>query len=118
MESAEKGGLLEKLQLRAGELPVIGHLMDQHEWLIITTERLIWHYEQRTQIVPLEDIDDAIADLHKLVASGQKKEQMRELRILTTKGGQFVIAVEEGLPLLGVWHALKNLGSRNRRKRA
>jgi hypothetical protein len=114
LEPHQKQLLLREIQLFEEELPVIGSMESQDKWLLITTKRIIWHTGGKTKTLAIETVQDAVADFQKLLVTGIKKEQMREVRILTVDGGQHIIEIEEGAPLMGVWNVLKNLGARNR----
>ncbi len=116
LESVQKDALLNEVRLNEGELPVIGSTEAQDKWLLLTTARITWRLGGKTENLNVEDVRDAVADFRKLMATGRRKDQMRELQILTMNGEQHTIEVEEGAPLMGVWNALKNLGARNRRK--
>jgi hypothetical protein len=48
--------------------------------------------------------------------TGRKKDEMQELQILCANGERRTLELEAGSPLIGVWKALKNLGTRNRRQ--
>jgi hypothetical protein len=116
LEPVQQDVLLKNVQLNEGELPVIGSVESQDKWLMITTKRIVWSQAGKTQALTVQDIRDAVADLHALKTNGRTKLQMRELQIQTMSHAQHTIEVEEGAPLSGVWNALKNLGARNRRK--
>lgn len=115
--SPHKDILLSKVQLSDGELPVIGSVENENQWVIITTERIVWQSGDKDQSLPVQDVHDVIADFRKLVATGRRKDQMRELQILSKNGEQYMLGLEEGAPLMGVWNALKHLGARNQQKK-
>ncbi|MGH9966428.1 MAG: hypothetical protein ACREBG_01145 [Pyrinomonadaceae bacterium] len=115
LEPLQKSTLQDAVKLDDNELPVIGSVESRHKWLVLTTERVVWHFEGKTQTLSVWDIRDVEVDLQALASKGIHKDQMRELQINTMGGEQFTIEVEEGAPLIGVWNALKNLGARNRR---
>jgi hypothetical protein len=114
LESVQKDVLLKEVQLNEGELPVIGSAESQEKWLLVTTSRIVWRLGGKAKTLPVEAVRDVVADFQKLVATGRKKDQMKELQILATSGEQYTVEVEERAPLMGVWNALKNLGARNR----
>jgi hypothetical protein len=116
LEPSQKEWLLQKVRLGEGELPVIGSAESQGKWLIVTTSRIVWCADAKMQSLPADRIRDVVADLQKLAVTGRRKNQMKELQILTMNGEQYTVEVEEGAPLMGVWNALKNLGARNRKK--
>jgi len=116
LESAQRRTLLSNARLSEGELPIIGSLESSQRWLLLTTQRIIWNLGERTQSLPLRAIRDVVSDFRKLVNTGRKKDQMRELQILTMGGEHYTIELEPGAPLIGTWNALKNIGAGNRRE--
>jgi hypothetical protein len=115
LEPSQKDALVNELPLRGGELPVIGSVESRDKWLLITTERIVWRLEGETHTLAVRDIQHVAADLRKLVATGRRKEHMRELQLKTMSDELLTVEVEEGAPLMGVWNALLNLCARNRR---
>lgn len=115
LEPSQKSDLLKAVSLEEGELPVIGSVEGPTEWLIITTEKIVWRLGGETQTLTVRDVWDATADFRKSVATARRKEVMRELQVETVSHERHTIEVEEGAPLMGVWNVLKNLGARNRR---
>lgn len=117
LEPSQREALLAQVPLRDGELPVIGSPESRAKWLIVTTQRIVWHMDDKTQTLSVRDVRHVKADLHKMVARGINMQKLRELQIETLSHGECVIEVEEGAPLMGVWNALMNLGARNRKKK-
>jgi hypothetical protein len=113
----EREALLKEVSLHAGELPVIGSTESQDTWLIVTTDRIVWRLKGKTQTLSVEDVWHVKADFPKMVDTGVRKHQLRELQIETVDHEQRTIEIEEGAPLMGVWNALMNLGARNRKKK-
>lgn len=115
LDAQQQEALLKQVHLDEKELPVIGGAETADKWFLLTTTRITWRSGDKTESLNVKDIRDAVADFRKLVAMGRRKDKMRELQILTMNGEQHTVELEEGAPLMGVWNALKNLGSRNRR---
>ncbi len=115
LEPSQQEALLKEVSLNAGELPVIGSVESQGTWLVVTTERIVWRLRSQTRTVFVHDVWHVRADLPRMVATGVRKDQLRELEIETVGHEHCTIEVEEGAPLMGVWNALMNLGARNRR---
>jgi hypothetical protein len=115
LEPPQKAALLKEVPLNSGELPIIGSVESQDNWLIVTTERIVWRLDGKTQTLPVQDVWNVKADFPKMTATGVRKHHLRELQIETVSHEQCTIEVEEGTPLMGVWNALMNLGARNRR---
>lgn len=86
----------------------------EDKWMFITTVRLIWRSQIEIASLHMENIRDVAADFQKLMATDCLKDQMRELTVLTLSGERYIIDMEEGPPLVGVWNVLKNFGARNR----
>jgi hypothetical protein len=114
LESEQRFTLLSALKLREAELPIIGSLRGKNDWLVLTTERLIWAIAGVRQVLDANAIRDATADFKTLQASGNTKLEMESLQVTTLSGAKYTIFLEPGQPLSGVWNVLKNLGARNR----
>ena len=106
--------LLTALKLNKSELPVIASVQNSNNWLILTTERLAWSIKGRREELETGTIRDATADLRKLQRSKDSKLEMQQLRLVTLECREYLIDLEPGEPLSGVWNVLKNLGARNR----
>jgi len=115
LNAAQRSELLMRGALRDTELPVIGSFEDASNWLILTTERLVWSVRGGRHDIVVDAIQDATADFRRLQLSGLTKLEMRELEIKTLQGDEYSIALECGAPLIGTWNVLKHLGRRNRR---
>lgn len=116
LEPGQRETLLAEAPLHEGELPVVGSAESHDKWLLLTTERLVWRWGERTRTLPVRDVWSVKADFPKMVATGVRKDKLRELQIETAGHEQCVVEVEEGPPLMGVWNVLMNLGARNRKK--
>ncbi len=113
---SQRSTLLAELKLHESELPVIGSVEDSSNWLVLTTERLVWSIEGERQEVAADAIRDAMADLKQLRRSEHSKLGMRQIQVVTMGDGEYSIELEPGGPLSGTWNVLKNLGARNRVK--
>ena len=113
LDASQRTTLFSMFELRESEVPVIGSVQDSDNWLVLTTERLVWSIGGERQEVPADAVRDATADLKQLQRSDSKLE-MRQLQVVTMGGGEYPIDMEPGAPLSGVWNVLKNLGARNR----
>jgi hypothetical protein len=100
LEPSQKAVLLKEVPLKSGELPIIGCVESQDNWLIVTTERIVWRLDGKTQTLPIQDVWHVKADFPKTVATGVRKHQLRELQIETVSHEQCTIEVEEGAPPL------------------
>jgi hypothetical protein len=115
LESENQVALLTAAGLRQTELPVIGSVQDQNNWLILTTERLVWSTAGKHNELAVEAIRDATADYRQLQRNQRSKLEMQQLQVVTMAGGEYSIELEPGQPLSGTWNVLMNLGARNRR---
>jgi len=113
LDATQRSTLFAVLKLRESELPVIGSVQDSGNWLVLTTERLVWSIRGERREVAANTVRDATADLKQLQRSDSKLE-MRQLQVVTMGDGEYPIELEPGAPLSGVWNVLKNLGARNR----
>jgi hypothetical protein len=114
LDPPQQSTLLAKLTLYESELPVIGSVKDADNWLVLTTERLVWSMRGEREEIVAEAIRDATIDLGQLQHCGHSKLGMRQLHVVTTGVGGYLIELEPGGPLSGTWSVLKNLGTRNR----
>jgi hypothetical protein len=114
LNPSQQNTLLAKFKLYESELPVVGSVQDSDNWLVLMTERLVWSIGGERQEIAAEAIRDAIADLGQLQYARHGKLGMRQLQVVTTRVGEYLIELEPGQPLSGTWSVLKNLGARNR----
>jgi len=109
LDPSRRSTLFALLKLGASELPVIGSIQDSGNWLVLTTERLVWSIGGERREVAAGAVRDATVDLKQLQHSDSKLE-MRQLQVVTMENGEHSIELEPGAPLSGVWNVLKNLG--------
>jgi hypothetical protein len=117
LEPPQKSFLTAKVCLGPDELAIIGSAENNDTWLILTTERIVWGLRGVEQTLSIHDVWHAKADFPKMMVTGTRKHQLRELQIETRDHENRLIEVEAGGPLFGVWNALLNLGARNRQKK-
>ncbi len=96
------------------ELPVIGSFQDSFTWLLLTTKRLIASIDDKQLELSVNLIRDAVVDFEELQRNGENKTTMRHLIVVTMDDYEHLIEMEPGNPLSGLWHVLKNIGTRNR----
>jgi len=106
LEPSQQDVLLRMVLLNSGELPVIGSFESEGNWLVITTERIVWRSQGKIQNLSIHDIWHVKADLLKMVATGIRKHELHELQVETVSHENQTIELEEGAPLIGVWNAL------------
>lgn len=112
LEAAQKSTVLAILDFDETELPVIGSVRDSDNWLVLTTERLVWSIGGTRREIAASAIRGATADLRQLGSDG--KLGMQRLQVVAMGGEEHSIELEPGAPLSGVWNILINLGKRNR----
>jgi hypothetical protein len=114
LESSQRVAILSKVELGDSEMPVIGSYCDADNWLLLTTDRLVWLSSGVRNELATKSIRDAVADLAQIQRTGATKLEMCELDVLTMEGAHFSIPMEAGSPLSGIWNILKNIGATNR----
>ena len=117
LEPPKQNILLAAIELRDFELPIIGNVCDSRNWLMLTTERLVWCIDNKRNELPIGDIDDAIADLAKFQREQRTKLEWNQLQIITSGSQRYSIDLEPGASLIATWNVLKNIGTRNRNRR-
>lgn len=115
LDMDKKQVLMRSVALGDQELAVLGNVVDDNNWVCLTTERLVWSRNSCREMLRISDISDAVVDLHELQRKQESKASMRELLVVTFSGNRHSVFLEAGLPLSGVWHVLKHVGDRNRR---
>jgi len=114
LDPSQRSILLSAVALKNGELPIIGSVKDLTNWLLITTERLVWSAQKGRNELVLGQIRDAVADFQALDLGPETKAKMQELCLIAMNGIKYRIQLEPGRPLFGTWSVLKNVGARNR----
>ena len=122
LEPPQQALLLKALgTLRKTELPVIGSAHRLDNWLVLTTERLIWCIEGNRKELDVYDIGAVKPDE---TESMRDKQNMKRLEVETVShkrylsNARYLIELDAGEPLFGVWHILLNIGRRNHKKPA
>jgi hypothetical protein len=110
LDPSQQRTLLAALTFHESELPVIGSVQDASNWLVLTTERLVWSRADELQKVTVDAISSTAPDKSQL----RPKPEMRQLQVVTIEGGKYSIELEPGRPLFGTWNVLNNAGTRNR----
>jgi len=112
LDQSQRDLLRAVASIRDGELPVIGSIDTPEQWLLITTQRVIWQSDGLIRELPATQI----RHVNPGVFSSRWKTQMQTLQIETTSHKTHTISAELGAPLFGVWNVLLNFGARNRAK--
>lgn len=116
LEQSQQATLLAGLAQRDAELPVIGSLMSGDNWLILSTERLVWCADGKRSELPLLALRDTHVDRGALRTGPSGKTTLDRIEIVTFDEGEHVIRVEPGPPFFGFLNVLKNIGTRNRNR--
>jgi hypothetical protein len=114
LDAPQRSTLLSKFRLRGTELPVIGSIEDSSNWLVLTTERLVWSIGGERRELPSDTVCYARADFQQL---RHGKLGMRQLLVVSMGNVDMPIELEPGAPLIGVWNIFRNLCARNQNKR-
>lgn len=115
LSSSQRKNLHAAQTLKSEELPVIASIEDADNWLLLTTDRLLWSIAGQRRELPVTAISDAKADLNKMQRTQITMLELEEIEIKTVSGELLTIVVEPGEPLSGIWAVLKNIGNRNRK---
>lgn len=103
--------LVEYARLKAGEIPVIGRFRDNKDWLLITTERVLWMDKEKEWAVGIPMISSVVPTEFGL----ERKAEMSALKIKADNGFEGDLHVDTGLPFSGIWNVLTNIVARNRK---
>lgn len=88
-----------------GEVPAIGHVGAAGEWMVITSDRIVWSDRRGQYSLALKELADATVQGDALLAA-RGKDHLQEI-VVVTKSKRYTIEVESGAPFIGVWNALK-----------
>lgn len=110
----EKELLLNDISLKEDELPVILGFEMPAEWLLLTTERIIWRRKGEIKEVQNSQIKESNVDFDKMLSERKIGfHKIDELVITKTNNQKIIIHPEIGSPLVGIWNVLIHLGWRN-----
>lgn len=111
LQADEQRDLLKQTQLTSDELPVVASRRSSDSWVLITTDRVISSDSGNQCVIRHHEIEEVSPPKLNRVT---EKLQWDELTIHSNKGARWVISVEPGPPLLGIWSLLLNLARSNR----
>lgn len=112
MQGMQQQVILQKVSLTHQEVPVIGSFRSANDWLLITTDRVIWCEREDLKSIP----SSAILSVSPSQFGEVNKQKMCRLLIRTLDFGDVTLDIEEGPPFFGIWNVLKNFATRNKRK--
>lgn len=102
--------LLAAVQLHPGEEPAIGLFRKGDDWVLVTSQRVLWNRHGGVGAVDLSALADATVDISALEREGGK-ERVQTLTLLTRGGARVQLYLEAGAPFSGAWNALKMAAS-------
>jgi hypothetical protein len=97
-----------------GEIPILGTAQVQNEWLLLTTERLIWTDTDGQKQICLQNIENVMVDLKRIGMLHSTMDKNRELEIVLIDGRAYKLITEAGPPFSGLWNILAFIARRNR----
>lgn len=99
--------------LTDGELPVIGGYKDEREWLMITTKKIVWCFEESRFCTPLSSVVSATVDFDAMQEKRLTMDKVNEILINTSDRGVMPLKMEAGGPMCGVWNVLLHISQLN-----
>lgn len=107
--------LFNDVSLRENELPVILGFEIPAEWILLTTERIIWRYKGQIRSVENAHIDNVenYIEMQRRAIFHKKPD---EIEILVKSDQKIIIHTEEGSSKFGIWSVLNYLVSRNKKQ--
>lgn len=93
-------------ELRPGEVPVLAHVSSLSEWVLATSERVIWIADERLASLAYGCLKDATVDPGDLLRA-RSKGGLAVLTLKSLDGSVHKLALEAGEPFSGFWNALK-----------
>jgi|SRR5690606_2336510 len=112
LDEKDQARLAALAELSSDEVPAIGCYFDEHSWIVVSSDRLIWSEGGQMKHLALAEITDATILPASLAAAGTK-DRVTELVVRATGNRSFAVRVEAGKPLSGIWNALKMVASWN-----
>jgi hypothetical protein len=105
MDFSRRSMLLAAVKLNESELPVIGSVLDEKNWMLSTTDRLVWRKDGGSNELELSAIRDVKIDLRKISLYGSKTLN-DILDVVSMDGRDYQVRLEAGAALSGVWSVL------------
>lgn len=97
----------------ATEVPAVATFRNDTEWMLVTSDRVIWPEDGGVASMSLTEVKDATVIPRDLLAAGGKGK-VEKVTVVTGDNQQVPIRVEAGRPLSGVWNAMKMVANWNR----
>lgn len=96
-----------RLNLQEGETAILGSYRDAGSWVVLTSDRLVWHQDQAENSLGWEQIKDATIPMSALAALKSSAKLENAVLEVATDSGKVEILVEAGKPFSGFWNVLK-----------
>jgi hypothetical protein len=100
--------LMSQSSLLAGEEPVLASFRDPSEWVLVTTQRLVWSSKAGVMRIALLAIEDVTVDLKANAEMGARtKKDLSQLIVKTAGRETHRLTIEPGPSFFAVWNVLK-----------
>lgn len=97
--------MLDAVNLASAELPVLASFRSDAQWILITSERVIFVADGVERSLLWSEIDDVTIDPDFMRSAGGKTA-LRYL-IIVCGGERVLVEIEPGPPFFGLWNVLK-----------
>jgi hypothetical protein len=114
LDKSQQEILSAAVELQDQELPIVGSVEGQENWLLLTTARLVWCIKGKREELPIREIGHCRRDLTK--HGPRTKLTSKELEVVTAGRKNYLIELEPARPLFATWHVLNNMGAWNRKR--
>ena len=114
LPEATRCELQNEVQLRPNEAAILTVYVSRELWALITTDRVIWKKDGAVVNVEWGEIQDATlpASVKDGITTARKREN-DQLEIVTKSGESYLMTLESGPPLSGIWNVLKTIAAGN-----
>lgn len=99
--------LSSKLGIGEAETPILASYRDEYRWVVLTSERLVWHDGEIQKSLMWAQIKNATIPMSALAALKSSAKTENPVLEVTTDSGKVEILVEAGKPFSGFWNVLK-----------
>lgn len=99
--------LSSKLETGESETAILASYRDSDTWVVLTSDRLVWHDGDVQKSLMWEQIKNATIPMSALAALKSSAKVENAVLEVTTDSGKVEILVEAGKPFSGFWNVLK-----------
>jgi hypothetical protein len=96
--------LLSLADVHPPEEAAFGLLRAEHDWVLVTSRRIVWRERGDRQTIELMELADARLEIIDVRARG--KADVDVLTVTTRSGARHRLRLEGGPPIFGAWKAL------------